>query len=106
MDERDFEFEQRALTKDEEFQLYGPRKKKIGYCCKHVDTSDNREAEHFYMQEHNRVLHVFKGELINSLPEGFFNSTKYKECDREDFDSAMRQTIFELEIYKYMKPVY
>jgi hypothetical protein len=106
MDERDFEFEHRSLTEDEEFQLYGPRKKKVGYCCKHVDTSDDQEAVHYYMQDHNKVIHVLVGKIINSLPEGFFSKNRYKECSQDEFDSAMRQTIFEMEIYKYLQPIH
>ena len=107
--------EQRALSSREERELYGERRTPIGTCFKHLDTTEDGEAlEHYYKQEAYFVLHVLKGHIINTLAEGFFNTIKnrrtgfenvYQEATLEEFESAMRQTIFEMEIYKYLKPI-
>lgn len=109
-------FEQRALSDREEHELYGERKTPVGKCFKYVDTAEDGDGlEHYYKQEAYHVLHVLKGQIINTLAEGFFNDIhknrrtgfthSYEEITLDEFESAVRQTIFEMEIYKYFKPI-
>lgn len=58
---------------------------------------------HFYLQKSDSVLHVLRGECINSL---FVNELtdmekKLEECPIDEFREVVKFTIYELSLYHF-----
>ena len=91
----------RPMTEAEAVATYGERvvptgkyfKKSIGY------------GEHYYYQRDLDAVHVLKGELINTLYANALNQeqSSLEEIKEEEFEAAIRETIYTLELYKYWK---
>jgi hypothetical protein len=66
---------------------------------------------HYYKKVHDGALHVMKRCSINIIPEYFLPiidkvagmEDDLVEIEQHEFESAIRETIFELEIYPYFE---
>lgn len=90
----------KPFTLEEENELYGPRMTEIGKAFKSDD------GKHYLLQREDDVLHIFNGNLINTLHVGFFNMEHHYsiiDIEIEEFYEMMRKAINVLQIEKYWK---
>lgn len=66
----------------------------VGQCFKTPDG-------HFFKQKSTCVIHVFE-ELINSTHNSILDNDELIEISEDEFDLKMKETIFDLELYKYL----
>lgn len=90
----------RPMTEAETILEYGEQSVEVGKCFKRLGDY----GDHYYCQREKDVLHICKNSLINVLfANGLNNVGPVDEITYEEFEAAMKETIYSLEINKYWK---
>lgn len=91
-------FTARSISNAELDEMYGNHLRyKIGDCYM---TKDNR---HFYMQMENHILHICDNDLICFNHNSILDEKDIIKISNNVFESKLKETIFNLGIYKYCR---
>ena len=65
------------------------------------------DYNYLYYEEYNKIIMVSNSNGIYTLPDVYYSveDEPFKIITKEKFEQELRNTIFELGLYKYFKPI-